>query len=173
MPIVDADITFRLSGGASNTNVNLSIGGVMSSTAWAGGVLHDLFEVISGDENAASTVDYRCVYVRNGHATLQWGPNIKAWLSAVTAGGADLAIGLDPAGVGNGSTTGVAATPANETTAPTGVTFSAPTTKATGLAPANVAAGSVFALWVRRTATNCAAASNDGGTIQVQGDSPA
>lgn len=172
MAIADSDIQFRLSGGASNSNVNLSIGGVMSSTAWAGGVLHDLFDVITGDENAASTVDYRCVYVRNGHGSLTWS-SVKAWLSAVTAGGADIAIGLDPAGVGNGSTTGVAATPANETTAPAGVTFSAPTTKGTGLAPASVPSANAFALWIRRTAANSAAAASDGATISVQGDTPA
>lgn len=173
MAIADSDIVYRLSGGASNSNVNNSIGGVMSSTAWAGGTLHDLFDVISGDENAASTVDYRCVYVRNSHATLTWGPNIKVWITAQTAGGATLDIGLDPAGVGNGTTTGVAATPANETTAPAGVTFSGPTTKGTGLAPANVPAGSAFALWIRRTAANSAAAANDGATVRAEGDTPA
>jgi hypothetical protein len=170
--IANTDIVWRLSGGASNSNVNASIGGVMSSTAWAGGSLHDLFDVVSGDENAASTVDYRCVYIRNSHGSLTWGPNIKAWLAAQTAGGATIDIGLDPAGVGNGSTTGVAATPANETTAPAGVTFSNPTTKAGGLAPANVPAGSAFALWIRRTAANSAALANDGATLQVEGDTP-
>ena len=174
MPIVDAEITFRLSGGAGNAAPNSSLGGVMSSTAWTGGTLHDLFDVISGDDNATSKVDYRCVYIRNGNATLAWGPNIKVWFSAVTAGGADLAIGLDPAGAGNGSTTGVATTIANENAVPAGVAFSAPTDKASGLSgPASVPASNVFALWIRRTATNSAAVNNDGATIQVQGDTPA
>ncbi len=172
MAIADADIQYRLSGGAGNSNVNNSIGGVMSSTAWAGGSLHDLFDVISGDENAASTVDYRCVYVRNNHGSLTWGP-IKVWLTAQTAGGATIDVGLDPAGVGNGTTTGVAATPANETTAPAGVTFSNPTTKSGGLAPANLIAGNAFALWFRRTAANSAAAANDGATVRAEGDTPA
>jgi hypothetical protein len=69
----------------------------MSSTAWAGGTLHDLFDVISGDENAASDVEYRCIYIRNNHATLTW-PSPVVWVSAETAGGANIAIGLDPAG---------------------------------------------------------------------------
>lgn len=172
MAILDSEIQYRLSGGAGNTDPNASLGGVMSSTAWAGGTLHDLFDVVTGDENAASDVEYRCVYIRNANATLTWSL-IKVWFTAVTAGGADLAIGLDPAGVGNGSSTGVATTVANENTAPAGVTFSAPTTKATGLAPASVPAGSGFALWVRRSATNSAAANNDGGTLQAQGDTPA
>ena len=52
-------------------------------------------------------------------------------------------------------------TVANETTAPAGVSFSAPTTKASGLAMgANLAAQNVKAYWVRRTATNSAAVNN-------------
>jgi hypothetical protein len=176
MPIADADITFRLSGGSGNSNVNASLGGVMSSTAWTGGTLHDLFDAVSGDENAASRVEYRCIYVRNGHGSLAWGPNIRAWFSAgPTAGGADLAIALDLAGQGNGSTTGVADTVATEDEAPApGLTFVTPTTKGTGLTLAtSIPAGNAQAIWIKRTATNSAAASNDGGTIQVQGDTPA
>jgi hypothetical protein len=174
MPIADSDIQFRLSGGSGNSDPNASLGGVMSSTAWAGGTLHDLFDAVSGDENAASDVEYRCIYVRNNHGSLTWGPNIFAWFSAVTAGGADLAIGLATQGVGNGSTTGVASTIANENTAPSpSVTFVSPTTKAAGLAIPNLIAGNAHAIWIRRTATNSAAQANDGATIQVQGDTPA
>lgn len=173
MAITGTDIVWRLSGGAGNADPNASLGGVISSTAWAGGTLHDLFDIVTGDENAASDVEYRCVYIRNSHATLTWGPNIKVWLASQTAGGATIDIGLDPAGVGNGSTTGVATTVANENTAPAGVTFSNPTTKAGGLSPANVPNGSAFALWIRRTAANSAAAANDGATLQNEGDTPA
>ncbi len=172
MPIIPADIQYRLSGGAANANPNLSFGGVMSSTAWAGGALHDLFDQISGSENTGSTIDYRCVYVRNNHATLQW-QTVLAWLSAEVAGGANIAIGLDPAVAGNGSTTGVAATVANETTAPAGVTFTSPTTKAGGIALGSVNATLGRAIWIRRTATNSAAQSADGFTLSTEGDSAA
>lgn len=173
MPIVDADIEYRLSGGSGNSDPNASIGGVMSSTVWTGGSLHDLFDIVSGDENAASEAEYRCIYVRNKHASLTWGPNLKAWFSAVTAGGANLDIGLDLAGQGNGSTTGVADTIADENTAPApAVTFSAPTTKGAGLSLPNIPAGNAHAIWVRRTAQNSGAVGNDGGTLMVQGDSP-
>ncbi len=172
MPIVTADIQFRLSGGASNTNVNLSLGGVMSSTAWAGGALHDLFDPISGTENSNSTVDYRCVYVRNAHGTLQW-QTVLAWMAAEVAGGANIAIGLDPAVAGNGSTTGVAVTIANETTAPAGVTFTSPATKAGGISMGNINATLGRAIWIRRTATNSAAQDGDGFTLRCEGDSAA
>lgn len=170
MPIVTGDIQWRLSGGAGNASAAASLGGVMSSTAWAGGVLHDLFDAVTGDENAASDVEYRCVYVRNAHATLTW-QAVLAWLSAQTSGAADIAIGLDPAGNGNGSSTGVATTIANEGAVPSGVSFSAPTTKAGGLSIGDLAPAVGRAIWIRRTATNSAAQSGDGATIRCEGDS--
>jgi hypothetical protein len=172
MAIQTSDIQYRLSGGAANSNPNASLGGIMSSTAWAGGVLHDLFDVITGDENAASDVEYRCVYVRNAHGTLTW-ESVKAWLTAAVAGGADLAIGLDPAGAGNGSTTGVAVVAANEGAAPAGVTFSAPATKSAGLSLGDIAAGQAYAIWFKRSATNSAPLDDDGATLNVEGDTAA
>ena len=172
MPIVAGDIQTRLSGGSGNSNANASLGGVMSSTAWTGGTLHDLFDVITGDENAASDVEYRCIYVRNNHGSLTWLSPV-VWISAQTAGGAALAIGLDPAGVGNGSTTGVATTVANENTAPAGVTFTTPTTKGAGLAITDLDAGEAAAVWLRRTAANTAALDDDGATLSFEGDTPA
>ncbi len=172
MPIATTDIQYRLSGGGANADPNLSLGGVMSSTAWAGGALHDLFDQISGAENSNSTVDYRCIYIRNGHGTLQW-QTVLAWMAAEVAGGADVAIGLDPAVAGDGSTTGVATTIANETTAPSGVTFTSPATKAAGLSLGNLNAGLGRAIWIRRTATNSAAQDADGFTLRTEGDTAA
>ena len=173
MPVADADIQFRFSGGAGNASAAASLGGVMSTTAWTGGSLHDLFDAVSGDDNAASVIDYRCIYVRNNSA-FTWGPNIKIWFSAVTAGGASLAIGLDLAGVGNGATTGVADTISTETETPapavTFVTDTVAISKATGLSIPNLIAGNAHAIWIRRTASNSGALANDGATIQVQGD---
>jgi hypothetical protein len=95
------------------------------------------------------------------------------WVSAETPGGVNIAIGLDPAGVGNGSTTGVATTVANENTAPAGVTFSTPTSKGTGLAITDLAPGTGRAIWLRRTATNSAAIDNDSATLSFEGDTNA
>lgn len=169
MPIASADIKTYLSGGATNTNPNASLGGVISSTEWTGGTLHDLFDVVTGDENAAQESEYRCIYVKNTHASLTW-LGVKVWISAETAGGANAAIGLDPAGNGNGSTTGVATTIANEDTAPTGVSFSSPTTKAAGLTIGDLGPGQCRAVWIRRTTTNSAPLDNDSVTLTFEGD---
>lgn len=169
MPIASTDIKTYLSGGAANTNPNASLGGVISSTEWTGGTLHDLFDAVTGDENAAQESEYRCIYVKNTHASLTW-LGVKVWISAETSGGANAAIGLDPAGVGNGSTTGVATTIANEDTAPSGVTFSTPTTKAAGLTIGDIGPGQAQAIWIRRTTTNSAALDNDSVTLTFEGD---
>ena len=167
MAIVSTDITFPLSGGSGNSDPNLALGGAVSTTVWAGGTLHDLFDIITGDENAASTVDYRCVYVKNTHGSLTW-EAVKLWISAETAGGASISIGLDPAGVNS-----VGTTIANENAAPSGVTFTAPTTKGTGLSIGNIPAGQYQAIWIRRTAANSSAIDNDGATLTAEGDTAA
>jgi hypothetical protein len=156
-------------------NPNDSIGGYMSSTQWTGGTLHDLFDQITGDENAASESEYRCVFVHNTNSAnaLQ---NPKVWISAETAGGASWAIGLATQGVVTATQSGTpqASRVADENTAPSpAVTFSSPTTKTGGLSPANIPAGSVIGIWIRRTAANTAAVNNDGATIRIEGDTGA
>ena len=167
MAISASDVKTYLSGGSSNSNVNASLGGAKSSTLWTGGTLHDLFDVVSGDENAASDVEYRCVYFENGHATLATSAG-KLWIQSQVSGGAALAIGLDPAGKN-----ATAATAADENTAPAGVTFSAPTDKASGLTMPDLSAGDYIGVWFRRTAANSAALDADGATVRFAFDSPA
>lgn len=254
MPIVSADIEFRLSttaGSAGDSTAqadpNASLGKYVSTTELVDDTLSNLFDPISGDENAALTVDYRCLFVYNAHATLSW-QSPKVWLSGrrCTAVGAtdvitsvghgfndtttvrveaeygtdEIPSGLDnattyyvrdaaadtfklEASVGGGAidlgdsagfharrygiTTvaigvdGTAASPvgdtdpqaveiATEADAPSGVSFSAPTTKAAGLSLGTLAAGEVRAVWVRRTATNSAAKDNDGAVLGTAGD---
>lgn len=179
MAITAADVLFKLSvntGPGDSTaqpTPTDSLGGFMASTQIVDATTLNLFDKITGDENLASTVDYRCMFVHNSHATLTW-ENVKAWISAEVAGGASVAIGLDPAGVVNhNAATAMAARLANELAVPAGVTFTAPTTKTAGLAPGNVGPGQAFAIWVRRTAANTVAVDADGCTIHAEGDTPA
>lgn len=175
--ITAAEIRFAYSvvAAAGNTTASsaaASLGDQISTTAWAGGAANDLFDDISGAENAASTVDYRCIFVHNSNAANAL-ENAVVYLSAETAGGAGIAIAVDNlAASALGAAVAQAAAIATETTAPTGVgAFSSPTTVAAGLALGNIPAGSVRAFWVRRTAANTAALSSDGVTIACTGDS--
>lgn len=164
---------FSVSAAAGNTTAGsaaTSLGDQISTTAWAGGVANDLFDDITGAENAASTVDYRCLFIHNSNASNPL-ENAVIYLSAETGGGASIAVGADPtAASAIGSASAQAVTVANETTAPAGVAFSSPTSAATGVALGTIPAGQCKAFWVRRTASNSAALSNDGVTLAITGD---
>lgn len=150
---------------------NASLGDQVSTTEWTGGSANDLFDDISGAENAASTVDYRGLFVHNTN-TANVLQSAKVWIAAETAGGASIALASDgTAASAVGAATQQMAQIASETTAPTGTSaFSSPTTQATGVALGNVGINEVKGFWVRRTAANTSALSNDGVTIGVGGD---
>jgi hypothetical protein len=177
MPIVSGDIEFRLSttsGSAGNSTAqadpDASLGKYMSTTAIVDATLGNLFDNVSGAENAASDVEYRCLFVYNTHATLTL-EGAACWISSEVSGGASVAIGLDPAGnVADDSASDQAATIADESSAPAGVSFSAPTSFGAGLSVGDLGPGECRAIWVRRTAANTSALNNDGATISVQGD---
>jgi hypothetical protein len=179
--ITAAEIVLRYSiktGSAGNSTASApltSLGKYISTTAWPSpGALNDLFDDISGAENAASVVEYRCIFVynSNGANNLQ---NAVVWVNPETAGGANIAIAIDnlPASA-IASASAQAAEIATEATiggpgASAGA-FSTPTSQATGLSLGTINPGQCRAFWVRRSATASSALSNDGGTINVAGD---
>lgn len=179
MPITASDIEYRLSttaGSAGDSTAqgdpNAGLGKYMSVTEVTPGA-NGIFDDVTGAENAASDVEYRCVFVTNQHGSLTL-VDAVVWLASEVAGGAVAAIGLDPAGVTDeDSASAQAATIANESTAPAGVTFSAPTTIETGLDIGDIGPGQCAAVWVRRTAANTAAVDDDGVTLRVGGDTAA
>lgn len=150
--------------------------GKYMSTSAALAALHDLFPALTGAQNAASQVDYRCIFVYNNHATLTW-VNATAYLTSEVSGGTSLALGLDPTGVvAKGSASAQAATIGSSTSAPAGVTFLAGTaidTDAEGLALGDIGPGQVRAIWIRRTAANSSAVNADGGVLSFSGDTAA
>jgi hypothetical protein len=66
MPIINSDISFLLSGGSSNNNPDLSLGGEPSSHPLSGS---RLFDDVSADDAEAGLVDYRCFYIANDHGS--------------------------------------------------------------------------------------------------------
>lgn len=179
MAITATDILYKLSvtTGPGNSTAqpdpNLSLGEFMSSTQITDATDNNLFDDISGDENAASDVEYRCFFVHNNHGSLTW-QGVKVWLSSEVAGGANAAIALDGVGItAFNSASAQAEEETDEGVAPTGESFSSPTTKGTGLTIGDLDAGEVQAIWVRRTATNSAAQNADGVTIRCEGDTAA
>lgn len=178
MPIVGSDILYKYSvaaaaGDTTPGTAATSLGDQISTTQLPDASVDNLFDVVTGDENAASEAEYRCFFVHNAHASLSW-VNVVVWLSAEVGGGAAAAISVDTTGItALGSGAAQAKSVADENTAPAAQAFSSPTTKGTGLAIGTIPPGNVAAIWVRRTAANTPAMSNDGVTIRCEGDTAA
>lgn len=177
MPVASADVKLKYStklGAAGNSNAGDaagSLGKYISTTEITSAVANNLFDDVTGPENIASDVEYRCIFIHNSHATITF-ENVGVYIVSEVAGGADIAIGVDTtAASAIGSAAAQALEVADEDTAPVGVVFTAPTTQGTAISIGDLAPGECRAFWVRRTATNSAAVDNDGGTLRVFGES--
>jgi|SaaInlStandDraft_2_1057019.scaffolds.fasta_scaffold118947_2 hypothetical protein len=173
MAITASDIKFYLSGGASNTVPDNALGGVISSTEVVDNSLHNLFDKTLGTESTAGDIEYRCIYIKNTHASLELELS-KVFISTNTTTPSDI-ITIALAGEGQDVT---AETVANENTAPVGETFSNPTSYATGLSlddgGTGLPAGSSHAIWVKRNvAAGQVAVDNVTFILSVQGDTAA
>ncbi len=165
MAILSTDIQYRLSGGASNSDPNASLGGAISSTA-AG---TNIFDNVSSAEASAGDTEYRCLYIRNGHATLTM-QSAKVWIQSNTPS-ADTAVAIAIAGEG---INGTAETIANENTAPSGESFVTAVDEANAISIGNIPPGQHIAIWVRRVVNASAAAyNNDGFTLRTKCDTAA
>ena len=168
MPIISTDIQYRLSGGASNTDVNASLGGAKSSTSVGTG-LHNLFDVVGSAEAAAGDTEYRCVYVHNNHGTLTM-QSAKIWISSNTPS-TDTTVEI---ALGSSAVNGTETSVANENTAPSGPTFSAPASEGAALSIGDIPAGQHKAVWIKRIVnTGAAAYNNDTATLTVKCDTAA
>lgn len=157
MAITTSDLLFRLSGGSGNSDPNASLGGVMStSTTVTDNTTHNLFDVVSGSESLAGDTEYRGIYLLNNHGSLT-AQNTAIYISSNTTS-SDTSLDIALAGEGLNATI---ETVANENTAPSGETFSAPSTYGTGLSMGNIPAGQRYGFWFRRTVGAAATAVND------------
>lgn len=174
MPIASGDIDYHLSGGAGNSDPNASLGGIISSTQIVDATLHNLFDLVSSSEASAGDTEYRCFYVKNNHGTLTL-QNAEVWIETNTPStDTSVEIALAGEGVGDGSTTGVAETVANESTAPIGEVFSTAAGEGNALTIGNIPPGDAQAIWVKRiVGASASAYSNDNVVITVKGDTAA
>ena len=168
MPVLSTDIQFLLSGGAANTSPAASLGGIASTTQVVDAVDNNLFADVTPAQATAGAVHHRGLYAKNVHASLAL-TDARLFISSLTSSAddeLDVAIAVEAVNVDM-------ATIASETTVPTGVTFTRPTTYGTGL-QFNAATGLVASArrgdWGRRTVNaGAAAATAVTGTIRVEG----
>jgi hypothetical protein len=169
MAIVAGDIEFRLSGGAANSDPDLSLGGAKSSVEITTNVVENLFDNVTGTESAAGDTEYRGIYFHNAHGSLTANAAKVYITSNTTSSGDALAIG-----VGTAAINATEQTIANESTAPSAVSFSAPTDYAGGLALGDIPAGQHKAIWIRRVVDAAAGATdNNVATIEIGVDTAA
>lgn len=183
--ITSSDVLFYLSAPAASAGFatagtpGSSWGGYISTSQLNSSVtLDNLFTDITGAENAAGQVDYACLFVLNNTSSGNSMLNTVAWLplASFVTGGANVALGADPAGITVKTVSTLqAAKITTNTNAPSGVSTwvtpqsSAPTSPSYtgGLQIGTVPPGSCFALWIRRTATNSPPVNNDGLGVQL------
>jgi hypothetical protein len=147
MALTTANMVFYLSGGASNSSGDASLGGVISSNSPSPNI-NELFDYISAYEAEYSDAEYRCVYVKNT-STTETLYNAKVWISENTPSVyTEVEIGLGTSALGVDEQT-----VANESTAPIGVTFSIPLTEATALSIGDMGPSKYKAVWIKRSVT--------------------
>jgi hypothetical protein len=170
MPIAATDIKYRYSGGSSNSDPNACLGGVMSTTTEiTTNTSHNAFDIVSGAESLAGDTEYRGFYCLNNHGTIT-AENTHLYISSNTSSSST---SLEIALAGEGLNTTIE-TIANENTAPSGETFSSPSTYAAGLDMGNIPAGQRFGFWLKRIVTAGAGAmTDDTCTINIDCDTAA
>lgn len=169
MPIASSDIKFYLSGGAANSDPNAALGGAISSTEITDASVANLFDNVSSAESSAGDTEYRCLYMKNTHATLAL-QSAKVYIQTNTPS-ADTSAEI---GLGSSAVNGTESTVANESTAPGSVTFSTAAGVGNALSIGNIPAGQHKAIWVKRIVGAGAAAYNaDSVIIRVEGDTAA
>lgn len=156
---------FYLSGGAANADPNASIGGAISNTEFVDNTVGNLFADVLGPEGVAGSTKYRCLYFKNTNGSLT-AQNAKLFLVSNTPSTDDTAEIAKGAAAINATETAVA----NEDTAPSGPTFSAPSSYATGILLGNIPSGQYQAFWIKRIVTGPIASAYNNNTIVYEVD---
>jgi hypothetical protein len=179
MAIVQADLLFKYTGAASHdasqSDPDASLGNYRASNTITSGVDNNLFDDVTGDEASSGDTEYRAVGFLNNHGSLAL-TSCKVWIQVDTGNGED-DISFATEAPSN-ETNGFIQTIADESTAPTAVTWSDATSKATGqdcpLGSNEVGFGEWFGIWWRRVISAAAsAAAAESCTVRVEGDTAA
>lgn len=170
MAILTTDVDIHGSGGAGESDTNLWLGGVRSTTELSPAVSEEnLYANVDGTEASAGSQKYRGLYFRNGHASITLEAT-TIWISTQTAS-PDTDVKIALAGEGLNSTIEVIA---DEDTAPVGESFTAPATKAGGLVMGDVPTLQHFGFWTERNVNAASGAFNDDDwALTIEGDTVA
>lgn len=172
MSVVGTDMLLMLSvsAAAGDTTAGTpatSLGDQVSTTAITTATIGNLFDDVSAAEASAGDTEYRCVFVKNNHAT-DTAIGVKVDIQSQVALGASIETALDNIAISaKGSASAQAAVIASEGTAPSGVgTFGT-----TQLTIGDMGPGTVKGVWIKRVVSaSTAALASDGATIRISGE---
>jgi hypothetical protein len=162
--ILTTDIEFLLSAPMAASGYTMPgvpgncLGKFASTTQLSATFLNNIFQDLTGAQNAAGQVDYACLFIYNGNASDTM-LNPVVWLPTALLGSgntATFAVGADPTTPSIlGSGTAQAVVIQNPLQAPAGVTswYSPSATQSGGVALPDIPAQDVAAVWLQRTAT--------------------
>jgi hypothetical protein len=132
MPILTTDLKFK------KTTSNL--GGAITASVTNGS---DIFDTFTGDETAAGTTEYACIYLDNDSALTA--TTARMHIDSETAhAGVNFTIGL-----GSSAINGTEQTIVNKNTAPAGVTFIEAADLAAAITLGDLPAGNHKAVWIK------------------------
>lgn len=162
--IAVSQIEFHYSGSGGTANPELSLGGAIAAGTVTLGAANNVWKDVTDAERQSGKDYYSCLFVKNTHPSDLW-QSVTLWIDDPEDQGTT-SIGLDPGSIG-----GTAVTVANVNTAPAGVTFGQPASKAAGTVIGDIPAGSYKAFWERRSfpAAGTAMAS-DAISVRVEGN---
>jgi hypothetical protein len=143
MTITSNQIQFFLSGGSSNSNPNLSLGGEISNTPVLG-TLNNIFSDITTEQASSGRTDYRCVYIKNISVSDSL-YDAGIYVYSQSSGGSTIEIGTSPTPVDT-----TAPSIAVDTLAPYDVTFEE-TSSGSRIILGDVGPESIVPVWIRRT----------------------
>lgn len=161
MSVAPTDLKYYLTP-TGNSDPVASLGGSGQGSEIGSGI-HNIFDRVTPAEASAGDIEYRAIDVKNVNATDTLYDAV-VWVSTETSSASTtVALAYDSAGTQS---------VVNESTAPSSpaLSFSAPTSKATGIALGDMAAGVAKRIWLRWTVTaGAAGTASDAGELKVGG----
>lgn len=133
-----------------------SLGGAITATEITDNTTHNIWDVVSSTESNSGDTEYRCIYVKNTNASLTL-QAAKVWIATNTPS-TDTSVEI---GLGTSAVNGTEQTVANESTAPSGVTFSTAAGEGNALTIGDIPNGQHKAIWIKRIVGATAGAYND------------
>ena len=163
-----ATLQFRLTGGASNSDPDASLGGIMSSNQLSSTAMNNLFDNVTPTEATSGDTEYRMIDIYNaGDAAAE---SVELYMSSATTS-TDSVIHLGYDATNNSHASGADLEElADESTAPASpvITF-AERTSASKLSLPDIAVGQAVRVGVKRVISSSASnTANDTGTIAVE-----